>query len=87
VTLRLRYLTFEVVEFALRDDDGERVVSVVVGSGQTWAKAVIFPHSRSDSGETTGDADLDAAIRERAAEELVRLQAAVQALREGTCGS
>jgi hypothetical protein len=75
--LRLMLLSFERVEFGLLDVDGQssRPVIVRVGSGQSWRRAVQFPTIGSDATESAGDHALDALIRERAAEELVRLQA------------
>jgi hypothetical protein len=79
--LVLRHLDFGRVEFTLRDGPGvePRVVSVVVGSGRSWEQAVTFPNTVSEGGRATGDARLDRVIRDRAAEELVRLEAAMLA--------
>jgi hypothetical protein len=81
--LRLRHVTFEHVEFELLDAKGcvVRPVVVRVVSGTSWAAAVKFPTIGLDATETTGDAVLDAEARRRAAEELVRLEAAVDAAR------
>lgn len=51
-------------------------MSVLVGSGRNWYEASLFPHLMSDEGRTTGDDGLDRLIRQRAAEELIRLAAA-----------
>ena len=77
--LRLRYLDFARVEFRLvRADGSERPVVVRVGSGPDWRRAISFPSFGTEASESTGDPRLDAAIRERAVEELVRLEAAVR---------
>jgi hypothetical protein len=73
--LRLTFVSFERVEFELIDSERSRPVVVRVVSGSSWRQAVSFPVFGSDGSETTGDAKLDALIRERAAEELVRLAA------------
>jgi hypothetical protein len=80
VRLRLLTLAFDRVEFLAYEDDAgwERLVSVDVRTGTSWHTAVRFPHLRSDTGESLGSDDLDAQVRERAAEELVRLEAATQ---------
>ena len=77
--LRLLSVTFDRVEFLAYDDVGgwERVVSVEVRTGQSWFSAVRFPSLASEAGESLGSDDLDAQVRERASEELVRLEAAV----------
>jgi hypothetical protein len=73
--LRLTFVSFDRVEFELHDGERVRPVLVRVASGQSWHRAVRFPTIGSDATESTGDAKLDALIRERAAEELVRLDA------------
>jgi len=80
VRLRLLSLTFDRVEFLASDCGAgwERLVSVDVRDGTSWYTAVRFPHPQSDAGESLGSDDLDAQVRERAAEELVRLEAATQ---------
>jgi hypothetical protein len=80
VSLRLRYVGFDRVEFLLLDADGrvERPVVVMVGSGRQWRETVGFPNLVSEAGETTGDPALDRLICDRAAEELVRLDAALR---------
>lgn len=55
-----------------------RRVSVLVGSGPTPRAAVRYPHDHSESGCTLGDDELDQQVRDRAAEELVRLHAATR---------
>lgn len=60
----------------LHRDGQESRVSVRVGSGHTWLAATRFPHTYEDTGASTGDASLDQWIRQRAAEELIRLAAA-----------
>jgi hypothetical protein len=91
VRLRLRSVSFDRVEFELArmTDSGDlerRLVVVLVGAGTTWLDAVWFPATAiggSDATATTGDDALDRTIRERAAEELVRLEAAVRMRAEG----
>lgn len=61
---------------ALQRDDGTRKVAVLVGSGRNWYEATRFPNLDTNEGETTGDDGLDRLIRQRAAEELIRLAAA-----------
>jgi hypothetical protein len=73
--LRLTFVSFERVEFELIDGERNRAVVVRVASGRSWRRAVQFPTVGSDATESTGDDELDALIRERAAEELVRLEA------------
>lgn len=75
--LLLRHVSFDAVEFhAILPDGRERQVRVLVGSsGQSWSQAVRFPTLHSNATETLGDHELDQAVRERAAEELVRLEA------------
>jgi hypothetical protein len=78
--LELRHVAFDTVEFAATLPDGShRLVSVVVGSGPTWAKAVRFPNIASEGGESLGDDGADEQVRRRASEELVRLAAAIGA--------
>ncbi len=79
VALVLESVSFEAVEFvALLPDGAERPVSVRVASGHGWLKACRFPHGQSDAGASLGDDQEDAAVRRRAAEELVRLEAAAR---------
>lgn len=80
VPLRLMSVGFDRVELELDSPDGRRLVVARVGSGRSWREAVRFPCLGTDGSETTGDEALDAEIRERAAEELVRLDAATIAL-------
>jgi hypothetical protein len=77
VTLRLTHVSFARVEFALLDKDGNRLrpVEVRVGSGTSWFRAVRFPIVATDATASTGNEVLDRTIRERAAEELARLEA------------
>jgi hypothetical protein len=77
--LLVRYVGFDAVEFDLTNDDGRRLraVTVRVGSGPSWYDAVRFPTVGSDATASTGDAKLDQEIREMAAAELTRLDAAV----------
>lgn len=75
--LRLVSVTFSEVRFHLDMCDSTRQVAVQVGSGRDWLSAVRFPHLRSDEGASLGDDLLDEEVRARAAEELVRLEAAV----------
>lgn len=78
--LRLLSVSFDRVEFHATLDDGyERLVSVDVLSGRReWLSAVLFPGYRDDTTTSLGDDALDREVRERAAEELVRLSAATQ---------
>lgn len=55
-----------------------RRISVHVGSGHTARAAVRFPHDWHENGRTLGSDQLDQQVRERAAEELVRLHAAAR---------
>jgi hypothetical protein len=48
---------------------------VVVGSGSSWADAVRFPSIGTDATSSLGNDELDALVRDRAGEELVRLGA------------
>lgn len=80
VPLRLRAVSFDSVEFELAAGEDRRPVVVRVASGCSWRDAVQFPSITSEASETTGDDALDAAICDRAAEELVRLEAATLAL-------
>jgi hypothetical protein len=84
VRLRVSYVDFERVEFHLLDGRGcfVRPVVVHVGSGRTPAEAVVFPCGHSDGSESLGHAAADRRVRDRAVEELVRLEAAVRALRD-----
>jgi hypothetical protein len=81
--LRLVSVSFDRVDFELESDDVERYVSVAVGSATKWRRAVIFPCASQlgEAGESTYDDALDDLILEKAAEELVRLEGAVAALR------
>ena len=80
--LTLASLSFALVELWLeREDEAPRLVRVAVGSGPSWSRAVRFPTVASEASATTGDEALDAEIRRRTAEELVRLEAAVSTLR------
>jgi hypothetical protein len=70
------------VQFTVQSKDGNRrPVSVRVGSGNTWLDACRFPHTFDSSGESLGSDLADEAVRQRAAEELIRLQSAVRELR------
>jgi hypothetical protein len=79
--LLLTRIDFGGVEFDLVEN-GQRVrpVRVSVESGPSWRKSVRFPEVHGASTASTGDKELDRAIRERAAEELVRLEAATTVL-------
>lgn len=74
--LRLRALSFEHVGFDLHDRHGfVRSATVAVGSGNSWHDCCRFPNwSSGESGETTGDDDLDEVIRTRAADFLTVLE-------------
>jgi hypothetical protein len=79
--LELLHVGFDAVELAAALADGSRrLVSVLVGSGPSWRRAVRFPNIGSDAGQSFGDVLLDEQVRARAAEELVRLAAAVGAI-------
>ena len=83
-TLRLTYVGFDGVEFDLYEGDDfhpARHVRVNVGSGTSVRQAIRFPDMRSEASASTGDEDLDREIRDRAAEELARLEGASAALR------
>jgi hypothetical protein len=79
--LLVRYVGFDSVEFDLADDEGRRLRGVVVRveSGPSWYEAVRFPTVKDDATSSTGDAKLDQEVREAAAAELIRLEAAVAA--------
>ncbi len=82
-TIRLSHVDFAGVEFNLLDENGGtlRAVRVNVASGASWSKAVRFPEVHSAATASTGDESLDREIRDRAAEELARLEGATTALR------
>jgi hypothetical protein len=72
---------FDHVEFvAVLPDRSERPVTVLVGGGTSWRKSMRFPNLMFEEGRSLGDDLLDDQIRRRAAEELVRLAAAVGAI-------
>ena len=71
------------VKFTLQYNGATRRVDVKVGSGSNWYEAAIFPHIETDEGATSGDDAIDRLIRQRAAEELIRLAAAVEAMDGG----
>jgi hypothetical protein len=78
MVLRLAAVSFATVEFhATLADGAERLVRVEVGAGTDWLRAVRFPNLTTEAGVTLGDETLDREVRARAAEELVRLEAAV----------
>lgn len=79
--LELVSVSFRGVELYLTTEHDRRLVTVRVGSAQSWHKAMFFPHGSSEAGESTGDEDLDERIRRRAGEELARLSAAVTAMK------
>ncbi len=81
--LQLCDLSFKRVEFELAGSEYRRPVVVRVGSGCSWRDAVRFPSILGEASETTGDDELDEAICDRAAEELIRLEAATLAATEG----
>lgn len=81
MTLRLLWVDYDRVEFLATFDDGfERLVRVDVASGRDWLRAVRFPGHSNESSESLGDDELDRQVRERGAEELVRLDAAISAM-------
>ena len=69
-------LSFQQVVLALQHGGITRKVAVLVGSGRNWYEATRFPHLLTEAGRPTGDDGLDRLIRQRAAEELIRLAAA-----------
>lgn len=69
----------ERVTLALQRKGETRKVCVLVGSGRNWYEATRFPHNVNDEGASTGDDVMDREIRQRAAEELIRLAAAKEA--------
>ena len=73
-------LSFARVVLALQHDGQTRKVAVLVGSGRNWYEATQFPHVLHEEGASSGDDNIDKLIRQRAAEELIRLQAAVEAV-------
>jgi len=78
-TLTLASVSFSVVEFRLeRQGKAPRLVRVAVGSGPSWSRAVRFPTPDSEASASTGDEGLDAEVRRRAGEDLVRLEASVR---------
>lgn len=83
LTLRLVAVSFSEVELEVAVDGDWQPISVLVGAGSSWQTAVRYPHWQNDRGASLGDDRLDAAVRDRAAEELVRLEAAVRALDRG----
>ncbi len=78
--LTLSSLSFSRVEFTLEREGGARVVRVDVLSGPS-RRGISFPSFDSETTRSTGCDELDEAIRRRAGEELVRLEAAARALR------
>jgi hypothetical protein len=72
-------LSADCVSLALQLGGETRKVAVLVGSGRNWYEATRFPHNMTDEGASTGDDKLDREIRQRAAEELIRLAAAKEA--------
>lgn len=75
--LILLAVTFDRLRFAaVRPDGTTRAVDVLVGSGSDWFQAVRFPNWGTSDGESFEDDELDRQVRQRAAEELVRLEAA-----------
>lgn len=72
-------LSFQRVVLALQHGGKTRKVAVLVGAGRNWFEATRFPNDATDEGQTTGDDGLDRNVRERAAEELIRLAAAKEA--------
>jgi hypothetical protein len=79
LSLELRSVSFDRVEFMLAHDEVVRPVTVLVASGRTWRQAVRFPNDFTDAGLGVNE-ETDELIRRRAAEELVRLSAAIDAL-------
>jgi hypothetical protein len=82
--LRLTHVDFDGVEYDLFDENGKRLrpVRVPVTSGASWRESIRFPAGvYGEAGLSTGDPELDEEIRARAAEEMVRLEAATRALR------
>ena len=82
MTLRLVSCSFDLVELEADFGDGVcRAVRVDVQAGRDWYAAVQFPNLSNASGESLGDDELDRQVRERAGEELVRLDAAANLAR------
>jgi len=79
--LELVHVDFERIDFTARLGETERTVSVSVGSGTCWRRAILFPHPMTYEGSSLGDDDLDEQVRARAAEELIRLAAALDAMK------
>jgi len=76
--LRLVSVSFAAVEFVATFQDGsDRQVLVDVKSGRDWLRSVLFPGYTNETSQSLGDDELDRQVRERAAEELTRLEAAV----------
>lgn len=79
MTLWLTSISFDRVNFLADFGEWQRPVRVDVGSGTSWLTPVRFPTWSASDGESLGDDELDQQVRERAAEELARLQGAVYA--------
>ena len=78
MTLRLVSCSFDLVELEADFGDGVcRAVRVDVRTGRDWYAAVQFPNLSNANGESLGDDELDRQVRERAGEELVRLESFV----------
>lgn len=75
------------VEFEAAFEDGStRPVTVRVGSAQTWARAIRFPNTVSEGGQSLGSEAYDDAVRRRAAEVLILVDAAARSL-EARCAA
>ena len=80
--LYLLSVSFDVVELEADFGDGVcRAVRVDVRTGRDWYAAVQFPNLSNENGESLGDDELDRRVRERAGEELVRLESCVNLAR------
>lgn len=79
MNLRLVSVSLHRVELYADLGDASRHVSVTVGRGGDWYDACQFPNIDSESGRSLGDEALDHEVLARAAEELIRLAAAVEA--------
>ena len=57
LTLHLTHVDLEdgVEYLATVDDAPQRPVTVRVGSGRSWLDACLFPHARTEAGESLGE--------------------------------
>jgi hypothetical protein len=66
VLMLLRDVGPDAIHIDLHGPDWQRTVSVLISG-----RVVSYPHVMWDTGTTTGDDDLDAAVRERAKQALI----------------